>query len=518
MWVSCGIVEAEEGCVNGFHKSTGSSEDRGSLPGRSAGSLLLTAVGWARIIEPVRRDQLFFRAEDIPIGATARIAEFIVKSRGEELPPAALEAVKRAILDSAGVTLAGSRESAARIVQRIAEAEGGAPRCTVLGTPLCTGGVWAALANGVAGHALDFDDTNFAMMGHPSVPVLSAALAAGELASSGGPALLHAFLLGFEVETTLGEVVNPVQYDRGFHATGTLGTLGAAAAAATLLDLDLIQTRHALALAASQASGLKENFGTMAKPLHAGHAARSGLLAALLAREGFTASEIALEGPQGYFSTLGSRTADPTVILESLGAPWKILTTGVAVKLYPCCACTHSIIDAVLEIRGAHRLSPEDVAEITVGVASTVPAILIHHDARTGLEGKFSAEFCAAAALVDGRVGIATFTDEKVANPQIRAVMGRVKMVVDPTIPADRERQAWTRVTVRLSDGRRFEVPPRQVRGHPSVPLSREALRAKFEECAARALPRDRGEKALEMLETLERCPDLRVLTALLRK
>ncbi len=451
------------------------------------------------------------------MGATGEIAEFIVKSRWDELPPGAIEQAKRAILDSVGVMLAGSVDPPARIVQQIAESEGGAPLASVLGTPLRTGGVWAALANGTAGHALDFDDTNFAMMGHPSVPVLAAALAAGELALADGRALLHAFLLGFEVETTLGEVVNPAQYTRGFHATGTLGALGATAASAKLLDLDPIQARHALAIAASQASGLKENFGTMTKPFHAGHAARSGLLAALMAREGFTASEVALEGPQGYLRVLGTQTDDPAPALARLGAPWKILTSGVAVKPYPSCACTHSIIEALLELREAHRLRPEEVREITVGVASMVPNILIHHDPRTGLEGKFSAEFCAAAALVDGRVGIATFTDEKTTDPAIRAAMGKVRMVVDPTVPTDLERHVWTRVTVKLADGRRLEVPPREVRGHPSVPFSREALRQKFEECAAVALMRDRVGSVGEILETLENCPDLRSLTAILR-
>ncbi len=451
------------------------------------------------------------------MGATARIAEFVAKSRWEEFPQEAIAQAKRAIQDSIGVTLAGSVEPPARIIQRIAEAEGGAPLATLLGTRIKTGGVWAALANGTAGHALDFDDTNFAMMGHPSVPVLSAAMAAGELALANGRALLHAFLLGFEVETALGEVVHPVQYERGFHATGTLGTLGAAVAAAKLLELDLAGTQHALAIAASQASGLKENFGTMTKPLHAGHAARSGLLSALLARDGFTASATAIEGPQGYLKVLGSQTDDPTATLERLGSPWKILSSGVAVKPYPSCACTHSIIDAVLELREAHRLLPETVREITVGVTHMVPKILIHHDPRTGLEGKFSAEFCAAAALVDGQVGIATFTDAKTADPRIRAAMGKVSVVVDPSIPGDLEHHMWTRVTATLADGKRDEIPPREVQGHPAIPLSRERLLAKFLDCAERALPKDRAESVAEMLDSLEGCPDLRSLTAILR-
>jgi len=222
--------------------------------------------------------------------ATSHIAEFVTKSRWEDCPAEAVGAARRAILDCLGVMLAGSVEPAARIVTEIARSEGGAPLATVVGTLLRTGAVWASLANGTAAHALDFDDTNFAMMGHPSAPVLSAALAAGELALADGRSLVHAFLLGFEVETTLAEVMNPPHYEKGFHATGTLGVMGAAAAAARLLGLDASQTRTALAVAASQASGLKENFGTMTKPFHAGHAARSGVLSALLAREGFTAS------------------------------------------------------------------------------------------------------------------------------------------------------------------------------------------------------------------------------------
>ncbi|MFQ5898289.1 MAG: MmgE/PrpD family protein [Candidatus Methylomirabilia bacterium] len=451
------------------------------------------------------------------MGATARFAEFVVKSRWEELPAAALEEARRAILDSVGVMLVGSTEPPARIVQRLAEAEGGAPLCTILGTRIRTGGVWAALANGTAGHALDFDDTNFAMMGHPSVPVLAAALAAGELALAEGRGLLHAFLLGFEVETSLGEAVNPGHYERGWHATSTLGALGAAAAAAKLLGLPVAETRHALAIAASQASGLKENFGTMTKPFHAGHAARGGVLAALLAGGGFTASEIALEGPQGWARVLGGETADLTQAAERLGAPWKILTSGVAVKPYPSCALTHSAIDALLELRATHGIRPERVAAVEVGVNAIVPNVLIHHAPQTGLEGKFSMEFCAAAALVDGRVGIRTFTDERPAHPDIRSMMGKVRMVVDPTVPGDRERHAWSRVSVTLTDGRSFRVAPREVPGHPGASLSPEALRGKFEECAGVVLSKDRVESVAEMLETLEGCPDLRSLTAILR-
>ena len=447
--------------------------------------------------------------------ATSHIAEFVTKSRWEDCPPEAVETARRAILDCLGVMLAGSVEPAARIVADVARAEGGSPLATVVGTPLRTGAVWAALANGTAAHALDFDDTNFAMMGHPSAPVLSAALAAGELTMADGRALVHAFLLGFEVETTMAAVINPPHYEKGFHATGTLGTMGAAAAAARLLGLDAAQTRAALAVAASQASGLKENFGTMTKPFHAGHAARSGMLSALLARDGFTASEQAIEGPQGYFAVLGAGKREEQA-LESLGTPWKILETGVAVKPYPSCACTHSIIDSALELRRTHTITPEQVAEVTVGVNAAVPRILIHSNPRSGLEAKFSGEFSAAAALCDGRVGIRTFRDDKTDDPAIRALMPRVRLVVDPAIPGDLERHMWTRVTVRLRDGREVAIAPRPVPGHPGLPLSMDQLREKFMDCARIVLPEDRADSVRQMVENLDGCPDLRSLTAIL--
>ena len=449
------------------------------------------------------------------MNATAQLAEFVTKSRPEDCPEAAREAARRAILDCLGVMLAGSSEPAARILQRVAQAEGGIPLATVVGTGRRTGAVWAALCNGTAAHALDYDDTNFALMGHPSAPVLAAALAAGELALADGRAVLHAFLLGFEVETTLAEVINPAHYAHGWHATGTLGTLGAAAAAARLLGLDAAQTRHALAVAASQSSGLKENFGTMTKPFHAGHAARSGVLSALLAREGWTASEHALEGPQGFFAVLGAGRCVPAQ-LGTLGAPWKILTTGVAVKPYPSCACTHSIIDGALELRRLEGIRPDAVEEVRVAVAAGVPRILIHSRPRTGLEAKFSAEFTAAAALTEGRVGIATFQDDRVQDPAIRRLMERVRVEVDPEIPTDLERHMWTRLTVRLTDGRSASIGPRPVPGHPANPLPLEVLREKFAECAGLVLSAGRVDSVRQMVESLDACPDLRSLTAIL--
>src|SRR6266849_9625811 len=359
------------------------------------------------------------RSHDIVpfMSAAARLAEFVVKTSLEDCPSEAVARVRRAALDTLGVMLAGAAEPVARIVRRVVRAEGGIALATVVGTALKTAPGWAALANGAAGHAHDFDDTNFALLGHPSVPLLSTALAAAEAETATGRALVLSYVIGFEVDVALGTALNPNHYTRGWHATSSIGTLGCTAAAARIMGLDVVQTRHALAIAASHASGLKENFGSMTKPYHAGHAARNGILAAQLAREGLTASETALEGRQGYVAAFGaSHGLDQA--LEGLGHAWHLLGSGIAVKPYPSCALTHSAIDALIDLRAAHRLSPGDIAAVQVGVNRVVPDVLAHPRPTTALERKFSMQFCAAAALVDGRVDFGSFMDGEVANPE----------------------------------------------------------------------------------------------------
>jgi 2-methylcitrate dehydratase PrpD len=446
------------------------------------------------------------------MNATTRLAEFTMKTSLEDCPSEAIARARQAALDTLGVMLAGAGEPAARAVRQVARAEGGAALATVVGTRLVTSPGWAALANGTAGHAHDFDDTSFALMGHPSVPLLSTALAAGEAETADGRLVVLAYIVGFEVSAALGRALNPEHYTRGWHATSSIGTLGCAAAAARLLGLDVKEARHALAIAASHASGLKENFGSMTKPYHAGHAARNGVLAAQLAREGLTASETALEGKQGYVAAFGGGRLEPA--LDELGRTWQLLASGIAVKPYPSCALTHSAIDALLELRARHRLRPDDVAAVEVGVNRVVPDVLAHARPTTALERKFSMQFCAAAALGEGRVELGSFEDGPVRSPEVRGLMERVTMVVDPALPDGLEQHAWTRVTVRLADGRTLVSPPRGAQGHPDQPMSREALRDKFLGCATRALPRDAAEGVAEQLGHLEEIPDIRALTS----
>lgn len=441
-----------------------------------------------------------------------RLVEFVLKTTLADCPEPALVQIRRAALDTIGCMLAGASEPVAAITRRVARMEGGTPLCTVVGTSLRTSPGWAALANGAAGHAHDFDDTNFALLGHPSVPLLAAALAAGEAEMADGATVALAYAIGFEVDAALGIALNPAHYERGWHATTSIGTLGCAAAAARLLGLDVTQTRHALGIAASLASGLKENFGSMTKPYHAGHAARNGVLAAQLAREGMTASESALDGRQGYAAAFSGATL-PDDVFDRLGQRWEIVTSGIAVKPYPSCALTHSAIGTLIGLRATHRLTPEQIAGVEVRVNRVVPDVLRHHRPVSGLERKFSMPYCAAVALARGSVGLGDFGDGP-AEEDVRGLMERVTMRVDSTMPEGLEQHAWSGVTVTLTDGRVLAPVMSGVLGHPDNPLDARALRDKFVACAASVLSPDDASAIADQIDHLEDIPDIRALTS----
>jgi 2-methylcitrate dehydratase PrpD len=434
------------------------------------------------------------------------LSEFVVTAA----PPAEARAgAARALLDTVGVTFAGASQPAARTVQRVIEADGSGP-CRVLGTKLAASPGNAALANGTAAHALDYDDMCFVSLAHPSAPLVSAALAAADAAGATGPALLDAYVIGFELEGRLGRAMNPRHYQRGWHCTSTLGTIGAAAVAARLLGLDANAAGHALAIAASEASGLKENFGTMVKPLHAGLAARNGVLAAQLAKAGMTASAAAIEGPQGFLSAMDSSQPSLADVVADLGTRWEILDTGITVKLYPSCAGTHPALDALLDLKRRERFAGDDVDGVEIGVDPIVPTILIYDRPSSGLEGKFSMPFCAAAALVHGHVGLETFDAAQIADPAVVAMQARVTMRIDPTLDASAPPLTQARVTVRLRDGRVLTACANGARGYHDRPASDDELAAKFMSCATQAMSEAQAADALAALRGIESAADVR--------
>jgi 2-methylcitrate dehydratase PrpD len=304
--------------------------------------------------------------------------------------------------------------------------------------------------------------------------------------------------------------MNPRHYQRGWHCTSTLGAISAAAGASRLFGLDAAATEHALAIAASSASGLKENFGTMVKPLHAGLAARDGVMAALLAKGGLTGSAKAIDGPQGYLRAFDSEGTDLANAVGDLGSRWEILDTGITVKLYPSCAGTHPTLDALLDLRAQHGFTEADVYRIEVDVDPIVPTILIFDRPSGALEAKFSLPFCAAAAVVFGRVGIDTFDDEPLRDQRVAALMPAVTMHVDEAIGRGKPALTEARVQVRLKNGRSLVQEAHGARGYPANPATAEQLAAKFLACASRAIDKPRAAALLSRLATLDQLDSIR--------
>ena len=344
------------------------------------------------------------------MSVTERMAEFIVETKWSDFPVLVIERAKKAVVDTVGVTLAGAGEPVGRIVTDFARRLGGAPEATIIGVGARAAAPMAALANGAMGHALDFDDSSYLLNGHPSVGVLPAVLAQGEVQGATGREVLEAFIIGYEISTKLGEGMNPEHYGAGWHATCTLGTMGAAAAAAHLRGLDVETTRHALGCAASHASGVHANFGTMTKPLHAGLAPEAGLRAVALAAAGLTASTTILEAPRGFLDAFaGGGSPNPEEIVESLGRPYALAEPGMNMKPYPCCLSTHPAVDALYDLMEGSSITAADVARVEVSLVEIATQVLRYHAPKTGLQGKFSIEYCLARMLLDGDLRLENF-------------------------------------------------------------------------------------------------------------
>jgi len=447
-----------------------------------------------------------------------QLAAYATAESFDKLPAAAVSAARLAILDTLGVTLAGSVEDTAVRARALIAHRRSAEEATIVGTSLRGCVEDAAFANGTASHALDYDDVQASLSGHPSAPILSPTLAVAERAGASGADLITAFVVGVEIESKLGRAINPAHYEVGWHATATCGVFGAAAATAKLLGLSTDRTVHAMAIAASMASGIKANFGTDGKPLHVGHASRCGVEAALLAQAGFTGNPEALEHTDGFGSTHGGG-AKPLwgETTMGLGAPHEIVNPGIGVKRFPACASTHQSLDATLALIDAHAIDPASVESVECGVFYLAPHQLIHDRAQTGLQGKFSMPYCVSVALLDRTVGLAQFADERVRRADVQAFMPKVRMFVHPE-QTTREclPTRFSEVTITLRDGKKLVKRVSLAKGQPKNPLTVGDLEVKFRDCAARVLPADRVESVLASVSQLETVPDVGVLARML--
>jgi len=434
---------------------------------------------------------------------TEQVAEFTVGTTYERIPPKALDLAKQVILDSVGVALAGSREAPSQICARLARDEGGLGKAALFGHGLKSSPLMAALVNGTSSHVLDYD-CSFVLMGQPTSGLVAAIFSVAETLGSNGQQLLEAFVAGFEVTTKLAWSIPELSSKVGWHSTATLGSLGTTAACAKLFRLDSQAVRMALGIASSMASGFVWNFGTMTKPLHAGLAARNGLLAATLARDGFTANPSVLEKQKGFFDTYGRGIPyDPTP-LKSLGSSYELVESGVKFKAYPCGGLTHSAIDAVLAIRGRHQFSPKAIDRIEVAVTQYTYNHIAYSIPKNGLEGKFSMAYVLARAIRDGALTVDTFTDEAVRDAAVLFLAQKVEMKVEPKLTQGEDGSRPCEVVIRLKDGREFSRRVDYPKGSAQSPITAEELRAKFLSCAQRALSDRAAGQALEMLEHLE--------------
>jgi len=438
---------------------------------------------------------------------TGELARFVVETRYEDLPPEVVAQSRNCFLDWLGVALAGSREPLADILVSVVREMGGEPRATVLAKGLKTTPLHAALVNGAMSHALDYDDTHMPSGVHPSAPVWPAALALCEAKGLGGRDLVTAFVLGLEVETRVGLAVGRAFFERGWHPTAAAGHFGAAAAAGKLLGLSAPQMARALGLAGTQAAGLAQVHGTMAKPLHPGKAALDGLLAALLAQRGFTCPENIIEGHEGFLAAFAGG-GDPERATRGLGQSYQIMR--VSFKPYAACHITHAGIDALRELRSRHALQPRQVAQIRCQVPPLLLRIAAKPEPRTGLEGKFSMQHCLAVAMAQGQAQEGQFTDAQVQDPLLVDLRHKVELIADPAL-----KPTQAAVTVVTVEGQEYYWKTEAGKGNPQNPMTEEEFEAKFRGLAALALPKDKIERLLGLVRQLDQLEDLSALMQL---
>jgi 2-methylcitrate dehydratase PrpD len=446
------------------------------------------------------------------------LAKRINALRYEDLPPEAVHWAKVGILDLVGVTLAGAHEDTTRIPCGVLLHGAGPGKSLVFGGTTRAGALDAALINGTASHALDFDDCNNTIGGHPSAPILPALIALADDIGATGREFITAYVAGFEAECKIAMGVHFYHYTHGWHPTATLGVFGSAAACAKLMKLPDDKVAIAIAIAASLASGIKANFGTMVKPLHVGHCSRNGLFAALLARDGFTANPGVFEHKQGFFNVFnGEGNYDAGKVLPAWGKPLDIVKPGIAVKQYPCCGSTHSALDVALALAREHKPAADEIERIDVWTHTRRLEHTNRPDPKSPLDAKFSVQYCMARAFLDRRVTIEHFDGTAYRDPAVRKLLARVHAAPYTTAQFPAENHFGAEVRVQLRGGKALSGKTDQPFGRTTDnPLPASLLKEKFDNCAARALPKERIAALYSAIQGFENLTDARELTAII--
>jgi 2-methylcitrate dehydratase PrpD len=459
---------------------------------------------------------------------TAYVAQFVIGTKASAIPADVMRLGKRSVLDGIGLALAGNAAESGHIVRTYLKSLGipTGKGATVIGTSMKVPARFAAFANGIAIHADDYDDTQLAvakdrvygLLTHPTAPALPPVLALGEIGNRSGLDVLAAYQVAVEAETKICEAINPRHYDHGFHSTATIGAIAAAAGASRMMGLNLEQTRRALGIGASQAAGLRENFGTMTKPFHPGRSCESGIVAAEFAKLGWTATPVVLEAGRGFFKAAGGGY-DPAAIEGRLGNPWTFTFPGVSIKPHPSGSLTHPGMGLMLDLIRKHDIRREQVVKVKVGTNRHMPNALIHHRPQNELQAKFSMEFCMAILLLQRKAGLAEFTDQVVNRPDVRKMIEKVDFGVHPEAEAAGYEKMTTIIDIELADGRKIGGRADFGKGSPAHPMSDDELATKFRECAAWGkLPKASADKVVDRVFNLEKLESIRELTRLLAK
>lgn len=452
---------------------------------------------------------------------TTEIVHFLLET--ENIPPVVRQKAVEHINDGIAVMLAGSRTACSKKIANFIREKQGSPSSTVIGDTFKTNPADAALVNGTSGHADDYDDTQlsispdriYGLLTHPTVPVLAAALAVGEQVQCSGKELVDAFIVGFETECKLAEAIKPDHYKRGFHTTGTIGAFGACAAASKLMNLNENALRYALGITASLSSGIRVNFGTMTKPLHAGMAASNGVFACMLACRGYTADTNALDGQWGFLTILGPGV-DYEKIIGKLGKPYTLIHPGASVKMYPCGSLGQPSMDTLLEIVLEEDLQPDDVKAIKLRAGPNILNPLRYKTPINELQAKFSLQFGLGCILLKRRAGLREYVTTVVTSNELQTVMKKITTIQDPEVAAMGTDKMRSIVEVELTDGRIISRLADTARGTPEKPLKSHELFDKFQECASFIIPQKNIQPLFNRIQTLSDIADVRQLASTL--
>ena len=449
-----------------------------------------------------------------PPPVTDTLARFVAETDYSTISDKTLANAKIHILDTFGAALAGVSTDTASIAFQYCQKMGHSEEASIWGTRLKSSAPMAAFANGLLGHAIDFDDWDaFIHAGHPTCMVTGAALSLGEVIGSSGRDLLKAYVLGIEVLTKMATATPNVQ-DRGFHSTPVWGSIGATIACASLARLEPDKIKAALGIAASAAGGIHRQQGSMVKPFHAANAARNGVEAVLLAQQGFTADAAIIEAPRGFCDTFfGPNTCDYEKMIANLSTPYFLESPGLGLKLHPCSAPQFLAADAALQLKREHKINFADVATIEVRIPPLRYQRHYHPDVTTGLRGKFAINYVVALAFLDGKLEIETFTDAKANQPQVQEALGRVKVIRDESIP---EPGPYCPVSVELKSGTRFTHTATIPKGHPENPLTEEEVLNKFHSNVKTIIAEKQSEELISAVLKLDAMDNTRKLTELL--